>query len=329
VTRAIFQLPPAGYAPPFTGGTEWLNSPPLTPEKLRGKVVLVSFWTYTCINWLRTLPYLRAWAHKYKKDGLVVVGVHTPEFSYEHNIDNIQQAIKAMKITYPVVVDNGYEIWSAFDNHFWPALYFVDAEGRIRYHQFGEGEYEMAEHVIQQLLAESSTKNISDDLAPVKPKGIELAADWNNLQSPETYLGYGRNLYFASPNQIAIGRRQSYDAIDELRLNQWSLAGDWSVDEEGAFAHGRAAKILFSFHARDLNLVMGPVMRGMKARFKVLVDGRKPGRAAGVDLDAQGNGTVVEQRLYQLVRQLGPISDRLFTIEFQDPAVAAYVFTFG
>jgi thiol-disulfide isomerase/thioredoxin len=329
MTRAIIQLPPSGPLPSFSGGTQWLNSAPLSPEDLRGKVVLVSFWTYTCINWLRTLPYIRAWAEKYKDQGLVVIGVHTPEFAFEHNIDNVQQAMHDDDITYPVVVDNSYRIWGAFDNHFWPALYFADAEGRLRYNQFGEGEYEMAERVIQQLLSEAGARKVNDDLVSVTPHGAEVAANWNDVQSPETYLGYGRSLYLATPAPVAIGRRQVYDGKEQLRLNEWTLAGDWTIEEGASVLHEAPGKVSFHFHARDVNMVMGPVMHGAKIRFRVNIDGKSAGAVHGQDVDARGNGTVMQQRLYQLVRQSKPIADHVFEIEFLGSGVAVSAFTFG
>jgi len=330
MSRAEFQLPPTGSLPFFTGATTWLNSPPLAPPDLVGKVVLVNFWTYTCVNWLRTLPYVRAWAEKYKDYGLVVIGVHTPEFAFEHNIDNVEQAMKHTNITYPVVVDNNFIIWNAFVNHYWPALYFVDAQGRIRYHQFGEGEYEMSERVIQQLLVEAGAKDLSNNLVSVEPKGAEVAADWESVESPETYLGYERALSFNSFGDAAIGRRHSYSGLGPLSLNQWTLSGDWTIDETAIMLHSAHGKIIFRFHARDLNLVMGPVMRGGGAvPFRVQLDERPPRSAHGADTDDQGNGTVVEQRMYQLVRQPKPITDRQFEIEFLATGIEGLVFTFG
>lgn len=315
--------------PPFAGATQWLNSSPLTPTGLLGKVVLVNFWTYTCINWLRTLPYIRAWAEKYKGQGLVVIGVHTPEFPFEHNIDNVRQAMKNMQVVYPVVVDNGYAIWSAFNNHFWPALYFVDGQGRIRYHQFGEGEYEMAERVLQQLLIETGASNVRGELVSVEPRGVEAAADWENVESPETYLGYERTMSFASPDGIVLGRRHSYEDPVYLSLNQWALSGAWTVEERGAILNEANGKIIYRFHARDLNLVMGPVMRGMPVQFRIRIDRQPLGAAHGTDVDAEGNGTAADQRLYQLIRQPRPITDRQFEIEFLSPGIEALSFTFG
>jgi thiol-disulfide isomerase/thioredoxin len=329
MTRAVVQLPVTGTLPSFEGGTQWLNSPPLAPEDLKGKVVLVSFWTYTCINWLRTLPYLRAWAQKYKDHGLVLIGVHTPEFAFEHKVENVQQAINTMKITYPVVTDNRYAIWTAFDNHYWPALYFADADGRIRYHQFGEGEYEMSERVIQQLLTEAGNSDFEHDLVSVDPDGAEVAADWEDVESPETYLGYERGFSFAYPRNFARGSPQQFNVPIELQLNQWTLLGEWAVDRGGIISHAANGKILYRFHARDLNLVMGPVTLGDTVKFRVRIDGEPPREAYGEDVDRQGNGTVKEQRLYQLIRQPQPIADRLFEIEFLDPGVEALAFTFG
>jgi len=329
MSRAELQLPPVGSLPAFVGAMTWLNSPLLNSQDLWGKVVLVNFWTYTCVNWLRTLPYIRAWAEKYKDNGLVVIGVHTPEFPFEHNIDNVQQAVQHTGITYPVVVDNNYAIWAAFDNHYWPALYFADTKGRIRYYQFGEGEYEMSERVIQQLLVEAGAKNVSGDLVPVDPQGIEIAADWDYVESPETYLGYARAVSFNAFGDAVIGRRHIYDSDRPLRLNQWTLSGDWTIDEAAIMLHDAHGKVIFRFHARDLNLVMGPVMRGSTISFRVRIDGESPRNAHGIDTDEQGNGVVAEQRVYQLIRQPKPIIDRQFEIEFLGPGVEALSFTFG
>jgi thiol-disulfide isomerase/thioredoxin len=307
----------------------WLNSPPLAAADLRGKVVLVDFWTYTCINWLRQLPYVRAWAEKYKDQGLVVIGVHTPEFAFEKNIDNVRQAAKDLRVDYPIAIDNDYAIWRAFKNQYWPALYFVDAQGRIRHQQFGEGKYEESEKVIQQLLAEAGAGSVSRELVSVDARGLEAAADWGSLKSPENYLGFDRTVNFASPGGAALGKRRVYAAPARLRLNHWALSGEWTV-EKGAVVLSKAnGRIAYRFHARDLHLVMGPAAPGASARFRVLIDGQPPGAAHGLDIDDQGNGTVAGQRLYQLIRQPKPIAERQFEIEFLDAGVEALVFTFG
>ena len=326
---AAVQLPVEGSMPSLDGATGWLNSPPLTVAGLRGRVVLVQFWTYTCINWLRTLPYVRAWAEKYQDQGLVIIGVHTPEFDVEHDLDNVRRAVTDLRVDYPVAVDNNYAIWSAFDNHYWPALYFVDAQGQIRHHQFGEGEYEQSEMILQQLLSEAGSGGIGQDLVSVEPGGVEAAADWASLWSPENYLGYQRTENFASSNGAVLDTPQVYAVPERLRLNHWALAGDWTVKPEAIVLNQAEGRILYRFHARDLHLVMGPPGRGTPVRFRVLLDGQPPGAAHGADVDDQGNGTVREPRLYQLVRQPGPITDRTFEITFLDPGVQAYAFTFG
>jgi thiol-disulfide isomerase/thioredoxin len=315
--------------PPLDGATTWLNSPPLTPAGLRGKVVLVQFWTYTCINWLRTAPYVRAWAEKYQDQGLVVIGVSTPEFEFEHILDNVRRSVKDMRITWPVAVDNDYAIWRAFDNNYWPALYFVDAKGNIRHHHFGEGDYEKSEKVIQKLLAEAGHAPSDNALVSVNGAGLEAAADWGSLGSPENYVGYGRAENFASPGGAAFDKPHVYTVPPRLRLNQWALSGDWTVGKQATVSNKAKGRIVYRFHARDLHLVMGPVAPGTSVRFRVLVDGQPPATSHGLDVDAQGNGTITEQRLYQLIRQRQPIADRELEIEFVDPGVAAFAFTFG
>jgi thiol-disulfide isomerase/thioredoxin len=307
----------------------WLNSPPLTGADLRGKVVLVDFWTYTCINWLRTLPYVRAWAEKYKDRGLVVVGVHAPEFSFEKSMDNVRRAVKEMRIDHPVAVDNEHAIWRAFRNRYWPALYFIDAQGRVRHHHFGEGSYEQSEMVIQQLLAEAGNGGIDRQPVSVDARGIEAAADWGSLMSPENYTGYGRTENFASPGGAALDRPRLYELPARLRLNEWALSGDWTVKNEASVLNRPNGRVAYRFHARDLHLVMGPATPGTPVRFRVLIDGRAPGAAHGIDVDEQGNGTVTGQRLYQLIRQPKPVVERQFEIEFLDPGVEAFAFTFG
>ena len=329
ITSQAAQLPIEGEFPSLGGATGWLNSPPLTAEGLRGKVVLVQVWTYSCINWLRTLPYVRAWAEKYRDQGLVVIGVHTPEFGFEHNLDNVRQAAKDMQVAYPIALDNDYAIWRAFNNNYWPALYFIDAKGHIRHHQFGEGQYDRSELIIQQLLAEAGSGGIGHDLVSVDARGTEAAADWGNLKSPENYVGYERTENFASPGGAVVDRRHAYAAPTRLPLNHWALSGEWTVGKQATVLHKANGRITYRFHARDLHLVMGPAVRGTPVRFRVLIDGQPPGPAHGIDVNDQGYGTVTEQRLYQLIRQPKPIADRQFEIEFLDPGVETFVFTFG
>ena len=328
-THPAALLPVEGRMPSLDRATEWVNSPPLTAADLRGHVLLIDFWTYTCINWLRTLAYLRAWAEKYKDHGLLVIGVHTPEFDFEHDLDNARQAIKALRVDYPVAIDNDYGIWTAFDNHYWPALYLVDAQGQIRHHQFGEGNYERSEMILQQLLTQAGSGGISHDLVAVDPGGVEAAADWANLRSPETYLGYERTANFASADGAALDTPHVYAARPRLPLNHWALAGDWTVQPQAVVLNQADGQIAYRFHARDLHLVMGPPARGTPVRFQVRVDGQPPGAAHGIDVDDQGGGTVTEPRLYQLLRQPGPITDHTFEITFLDPGAQAHAFTFG
>jgi len=313
----------------LTGANGWLNSPPLTAEALKGKVVVVDFCTYSCINWLRTLPYVQAWADKYKDHGLVVIGAQTPEFEFEKNIDSVQRAAKAMRVTYPIAIDNDYAIWHGFNNEYWPAAYFVDAQGRVRHHQFGEGDYEQQEREIQRLLGAAGFSGFSRELASVEAGGVFLAADWGSLKSPETYVGYARGENFASPGGGASDTARVYSAPATLRLNQWALVGNWTIGGQPTALNAPNGRIVMRFHARDVNLVMGPPKGGSPVRFRVRVDGQPPGVAHGLDVDAQGNGTAIDQRLYQLVRQPKPIDDRTFEIEFLDAGVEAYVFTFG
>ena len=313
----------------FRSAAGWLNSPPLTPADLRGKVVLVDIWTYTCVNWLRTLPYVRAWAAKYKDQGLVVIGVHSPEFSFEKDADNVRRAVASLKVDYPVAIDSDHAIWRAFDNQYWPALYFIDAQGRIRDRHFGEDEYERSEKVIQELLAENGARGIGADMVAVKPIGVEVSADWGNLKSPENYLGYERTERFASPGGLSRDKSRPYTVPTQLKLDQWALSGEWTVKSEASSIAMPNGRLSYRFHARDVNLVMGPAAHGTSVRFRVLIDGQPPAAAHGVDVDAQGNGTVTDQRLYQLIRQPNPIVDRLLEIEFLDPGVEAFAFTFG
>jgi thiol-disulfide isomerase/thioredoxin len=299
------------------------------PSDLRGKVVLVDFWTYTCINWLRTLPYVRAWSEKYRDKGLVVIGVHAPEFAFEKNVNNVRRAVKEMRIEYPVAVDNEHVIWRAFNNQYWPALYFVDSQGRVRYHHFGEGFYEQSEMIIQELLAEAGAGGIDRGPVSVDPEGIEAAADWSSLRSEENYVGYGRTQNFASPGRAALDAPRMYEVPARLRLNEWALSGDWTVTKDAAMLNKPHGSVAYRFHARDLNLVMGPAAPGTSVRFRLRIDGQPPGAARGMDIDEQGVGTVTEQRLYQLIRQPKPVVDRQFEIEFLGPDVEIFAFTFG
>lgn len=328
-TFATRGFPVEGEMPSLGGATAWLNSPPLTAADLRGKVVLVNFWTYTCINWRRSLPYVRAWAQKYRDRGLVVIGAHTPEFAFEKNVDNVRRAVQDERVDYPVALDSEYAIWRAFENQYWPALYVVDARGRIRHHHFGEGAYQQSERVIQGLLAEATRGAIDQDLVSVDAQGIEAGADWASLKSPENYLGYERTSRFASPGGIVSSERHLYTAPVRLRPNHWALAGEWTVGREATLLNERNGRIASRFHARDLHLVMRPAARGASVRFQVRIDGQAPRAAHGVDVDAQGNGTAAAPRLYQLIRQPYPIADRQFEIEFLDAGIEAFAFTFG
>jgi thiol-disulfide isomerase/thioredoxin len=322
-------LPIEGHLAPFDGATGWLHSEPLTPQGLRGRVVLVDFCTYTCVNWLRTLPYVRAWAAKYRDDGLTVIGVHTPEFGFERDVENIVAQSRTFGVDYPIAVDSDYAVWRAFANHYWPAVYIADAEGRIRHHHFGEGEYAQTEMVIQQLLMDAGVDRIDQDLVAVEPRGLEVAADWRTLQSPETYVGYGQSTGFASEDDAAFDEPHVYTAPARLPLNQWDISGDWTVARHAAVLNQPAGRFAFQFHARDLNLVMGPTFRGSSIPFRVFLDGQVPDGAHGSDVESDGRGIVRDQRTYQLIRQPGRIADRLFEIEFLDAGVEAYCFTFG
>jgi thiol-disulfide isomerase/thioredoxin len=326
---SVVQLPEGGTLSSLGQATAWLNSQPLKPADLRGKVVLIDFWTYTCINWIRTAPYIRAWAEKYKDHGLIVVGVHTPEFGFEKDIDNVRRAVSEQKLGYPVAVDSDYAIWWAFDNRYWPALYFIDTQGRIRHHQFGEGNYERAELIIQRLLSEARRGAPDQEFVTVDARGAEADADWKNLKSPETYVGYARAENFASPGGFLNDRPRAYAIPASLKLNEWALAGDWTMQREFVAANQANGRIAFRFHARDLHLVMTPSVRGKAVRFRVLLDGRPPEAAHGLDVDEQGHGKVDTARMYQLIRQQAPIDERQFEIEFLDPGVEVYVFTFG
>jgi cytochrome c biogenesis protein CcdA/thiol-disulfide isomerase/thioredoxin len=322
------QLPVEGQMPPLDGAVQWLNSGPLTAEQLKGKVVLVDFWTYSCINCLRAIPYVKAWAEKYKDQGLVVIGVHSPEFAFEKNVDNVKKAISDLGITYPVAVDNNYAIWRAFDNEYWPAHYFIDAKGEIRHHHFGEGDYDQSERVIQQLLAEAGKTGVSSDIVDAKATGAEAASDAASVQSPETYVGYQRSQNFVDDKGTVNDTAHDYVAATP-KLNEWGLTGNWTAGPEQASLNTADGSIYYRFHARDLHLVLGPSADGKPVRFQVTVDGKAPGDGHGVDTDTDGNGTVTGQRLYQLVREAGPVGDHTFEIHFLDPGVQAFAFTFG
>jgi cytochrome c biogenesis protein CcdA/thiol-disulfide isomerase/thioredoxin len=321
-------LPVEGRAPSFNGAVEWLNSPPLTSEQLRGKVVLVDFWTYSCINCIRTVPFVRAWAEKYKDQGLVVIGVHAPEFAFEKKIDNVRKAVGDFKIDYPVAIDNDYKIWRAFENNYWPAHYLIDANGQIRYHHFGEGNYRQTEQAIQDLIHEAGSNMQAS--APVNPaaQGAEASPDLKNIRSGETYLGYQRATGFVSPETVEPGVATDY-SVDDPDLNQWGLAGTWTIDPEQAVSNKPDDKIVSRFSARDLHLVLGSGEAGKPIRFQVTIDGKAPGAHHGADIDADGYGTVSSTRLYQLIRQSGDVTTRKFEIRFLDPGVEAYAFTFG
>jgi thiol-disulfide isomerase/thioredoxin len=322
-------LPTEGRLPGFGGATGWLNSPLLMAEDLAGRVVLVDFWTYTCINWLRTLAYVRAWAEKYRERGLVVVGVHTPEFQFEHELDNVREVASALRVDYPIALDSDYRVWRAFGNRYWPAVYIADAEGRIRQHHFGEGEYDDCEWAIQMLLREAGAEGIGDDLVSLEPDGLEAQADWTNLRSPETYLGYAQGRNFASPEGVAPDESRSYSVPGSLQLNQWALAGDWTIESGASVLNGAEGGIAFRFHARDAHLVLRARAPGARVPLRVLIDGEPPRDAHGLDIDEQGHGTVIQPRLYQLVRQKDGIAERTLEIEFSARGVEAYVFTFG
>jgi thiol-disulfide isomerase/thioredoxin len=310
------------HMPSLGGATAWLNSEPLGPAELRGHVVLVNFWTLTCINWLRQEPYVRAWSQAYRDDGLIVIGSHTPEFSFEHDVDGVRQATKQMAIDYPVVVDNDYEVWSAFDNHYWPALYFVDTDGLIRDQHFGEGRYEQSERVIQRLLG------VERELVSVEGLGVEAEADWDHLRTPETYLGYGRGERFASPASAALDERRAYEVPEPLAFNHWALAGEWTIGRENVALEAAGGSIAYRFHARDAHLVLSGGARE-PIPFRVLLDGQAPGPSHGEDIDEDGNGLLQEGRLYQLVREHDTVRERTLQITFLEPGAEAYAFTFG
>ncbi len=318
-----------GAMPDLDGGIGWLNSVPLSRKSIRGKVVLVNFWTYTCINSIRPLPYLRNWAAKYKEAGFVVIGVHTPEFSFEHDRKNVENAVRNLNVAFPVVIDSDYGIWQAFHNQYWPAQYLVDAKGRIRYHHFGEGKYDEMERVIQELLKENGATGLASDMSSVPGAGIEAAPDWADGKSPETYIGYRQAQNFASPEKLHKDSGQTFSAPTKLALNHWGLSGWWNINEESAVLQAAPGKIVFRFHSRDLHFVLAPAKDGKPVRFVVRLDGAAPGENSGVDTAPDGSGEIREPRLYQLIRQKGPIVDRTFEIEFLDSGVHALDFTFG
>lgn len=326
---ATAELPIEGELPDFDGANAWLNAEPLTPAGLRGKVVLVQFCTYSCVNWLRTLPYVRAWDERYRDDGLVVIGAHSPEFLFEHDIEKVRPALRAMGVDYPIAIDNDFAIWRAFENNYWPALYVADADGRLRDHHFGEGRYEGTERVIQQLLAGAGSAGVEHDPVSVDPHGLEVSADFDTLGTGETYVGYARAQNLVAPDGVLPDEPRAYADPPPLALNQWSLSGNWTVGRQATAMNEPGGRITFCFHARDLNLVLGPSASGDPVRFRVLIDGAAPGPAHGIDVDDEGNGTVTESRCYQLIRQPGNVSDRTFEITFLDGGVQAYVFTFG
>ncbi|MBC7842060.1 MAG: redoxin family protein [Gemmatimonadaceae bacterium] len=321
--------PDEGKLPSLDNATAWLNSPALASPGLRGRVVVVQFWTYTCINWLRTLPYTRAWAERYERHGLVIVGVHSPEFAFERNVENVRRAAGELNVAYPIAVDSDHAIWRAFSNQYWPALYIADAQGRVRHHQFGEGGYERSEAIIQQLLAESGATSVARTPVSVTGRGVEAAADWANLKSPESYLGYDRASSFAPSGELTIDERRRYIVPVQSTLNRWSLSGEWTARRDAVVLNAPSGRIVYRFHARDVHLVMGPAIPGRTVRFRVRIDGHPPGEARGSDVDANGDGLVGAPRMYQLIRQTTPIAERRFEIEFLDRSVEAFAFTFG
>ena len=323
------KLSDEGPLPDLGGAVGWINSAPLNRKSLRGKVVLVDFWTYTCINSLRPLPYVKSWATKYADAGLVVIGAHTPEFSFEKQRENVETAVRDLKVTYPVAIDSNYEIWRAFNNQYWPAQYLIDGKGRIRYHHFGEGEYGELERAIQELLKENGAIGVDSNLVSISGDGVEAAPDLENEGSPETYIGYRQAEHFASPERLAQDSRKAYSSPARLSLNQWALSGSWRVNEESAVPDMVGGTIVFRFHSRDLHLVLAPTKNGKPVRFKVTLDGLAPGENCGADSSPDGIGEVRKPRLYQLIRQKGRVQDRTFEIEFLDPGVHALDFTFG
>jgi len=327
-TESQTTLADEGPLPDFGGAVGWLNSAPLSRESLRGKVVLVNFWTYSCINSLRELPYMKSWAAKYKHAGLVVIGVHAPEFGFERERANVENAVLDLKVTYPVAIDSDHRIWQAFNNEYWPADYFIDGKGRIRYHHFGEGDYAESEHVIQKLLQANGATGLDESAVRISTGGVE-APPSGDVLSPETYVGYRQAQRFASPERVAQDSRKTYSLPTTPSLNEWGLGGSWNVGAESGVLQSAPGKIVFRFHSRDLHMVLGPTKNGKPIRFKVKLDGIPPGDNCGVDSTPDGNLEIREPRLYQLIRQKGRVEDRTFEIEFLDPGVQAFSFTFG
>lgn len=326
---AVSGLPVTRALPSLRGAAEWLNSPPLDAPALHGTVVLIDFWTYSCINWQRTAPYVRAWAAKYRAHGLTVIGVHSPEFAFEKDVENVRRAVHESQIAYPVAIDSDHTIWRAFENAYWPAIYVADANGRIRHQHFGEGEYETSERKLQSLLREAGRSDLPNSLVVVQGDGVEADADWSNLRSQETYFGYERTHNFASPGGVAVGVRRSYATPVQLSRNEWALAGDWTVRAEAIEGDTAGGRVAIRFHARDVHVVMGPTLRHQQVPFRIRIDGQPPGDAHGGDVDASGAGHVRKHALYQLVRQKADITDRLLEIEFNGPGVEAFAVTYG
>ena len=322
-------LPVEGQLPPLDGIGPWINSPPLTREQLRGKVVLVDFWTYSCINCLRAIPYVRAWHERYAKDGLVIIGAHAPEFAFEREFGNVRKAVRDLGIRYPVALDNDFNLWRGFNNRYWPAHYFIDAQGRVRYHHFGEGNYAKSEQVIRQLLAEAGRAPAGPAASIKMADAAEIGAAFSQLKSRETYTGYGRAENFTSPGGMARDQAKDYSVPPRLDLNDWALGGRWTVGRQSSRLESGRGRIAYRFHARDVHLVLSPAAKDRAVRFRVLIDGKPPGGDAGGDVAPDGSGVVTDERLYQLFRQRGPVRERLFTIEFLDPGVSAFAFTFG
>jgi thiol-disulfide isomerase/thioredoxin len=311
------------------GATAWLNSSPITRTEPRGKVVLLDVCTYTCINWLRTLPYVRAWSEKYRSSGLIVVGVHSPEFTFEHDLDNVRRAAKQLPVEYPLAIDNAFAVWRALGNRYWPSLYLIDPDGEVRYRHFGEGDYEQSERNIQRQLRMAGARDVDSSLVTVEGQGVQAAPDWGNLRSPENYVGHGRTQGFVSPGGVAPDEVRNYVLPAQFRRNEWGLSGQWTMNEQAAVLRQSGGRISYRFHARDLHLVLGPAVRGIPIPFRVRMDGQPPAAARGTDVDEQGNGIVTDARLYQLIRQPKPINDRQFDIEFLGAGVEAFAFTFG
>ena len=323
------ELPFEGRVPSLGGATGWLNTEQINDSALSGRPLLVQFWTFTCINWIRTLPYVRAWYETYRSHGLAVIGVHTPEFDVERDLEAVERAAKRMRIEYPIAVDTDHRVWQAFGNAVWPAMYFADADGWIRHHRFGEGDYERSAITLRALVASTCGKHLESDIVSVQFEGLERQADWNQLRSPETYVGYRTAQRFSSPEGLVRDEPRVYSLPAFLQLNRWALDGDWTMGHEAAVLNRPLGTIVLRFRARDAHLVMAPAIDGAPVRFRVLLDGEPPGSACGLDVDDAGNGIVTDPRLYQLVRQAGRINERMLRVAFTDAGVRAYVFTFG